>query len=194
MITLTKSESGSKIFTAAEYLELEVKAEERHEYNNGEIIAMTGGTPNHNDIASNLMVVLKLALRGKPYRTFITDQRLWIPELNKFTYPDVMVIAEPMQLLAGRADTVTNPLLIVEVLSQGTRSYDKDAKFAAYRTIASFEEYLLIDQYTLCVEHYARTNTQQWIFREYNKLGDRITLSTISLEINLAEIYENIQF
>ncbi|MEA5619177.1 Uma2 family endonuclease [Cronbergia sp. UHCC 0137] len=192
MITLSRS--GSKIYTAEEYLELEVRAEERHEYNDGEIIAMTGGTPNHNDIASNLMVILKSGLRGKPFRCFITDQRLWIPQLNKFTYPDVMVLSQPMQLMAGRTDTVINPLLIAEVLSLGTRSYDKDAKFAAYRSVASFQEYLLIDQYTVCVEHYAKTEDQQWIFREYKNLGDRMTLSTISLEMSLADLYENIQF
>ncbi|NJL89379.1 MAG: Uma2 family endonuclease [Coleofasciculaceae cyanobacterium SM2_1_6] len=190
MATLTKS----KFYTSEEYLELEVNAEERHEYANGEIIAMTGGTPNHNDLASNLMVILKVGLRGQPFRCFITDQRLWIPQLNKFTYPDVMVLAQPVQLLAGRSDTVINPLLIAEVLSLGTRSYDKDAKFAAYRSIASFQEYLLIDQYTVCVEHYARADDQKWIFREYKNLGDRITLSTISLEVSLADLYENIQF
>jgi len=194
MITLTRSESELKIYTVEEYLEFEVNTEERHEYNDGEIVAMTGGTPNHNDLASNLMVILKVGLRGQPFRCFITDQRLWIPQLGKFTYPDVMVLAQPVQLLAGRSDTVINPLLIAEVLSLGTRSYDKDAKFAAYRSIASFQEYLLIDQYRVCVEHYARADDQRWIFREYQDLGDRIVLSTIPLEVSLADLYENIQF
>ena len=194
LITLSRSESGSKNYTADEYLEFEVNAEDRHEYNDGEIIAMTGGTPNHNDIASNLMVIFKLGLRGKPFRCFITDQRLWIPQLNKFTYPDVMVLAQPVQLLTGRSDTVINPLLIAEVLSLGTRSYDKDAKFAAYRSVASFQEYLLIDQYRVCVEHYAKADDQQWIFREYQALDDRISLSTIALEVSLADLYEDIQF
>jgi Uma2 family endonuclease len=188
------AQTRSKIYTAEEYLEIEVDAEERHEYIDGEIILMTGGTPNHNEIASNLMVLLKLAFKGKPYRTFITDQRLWIPQLNKFTYPDVMVVSQPVQLQAGRTDTVTNPLLIAEVLSQGTRSYDKDGKFVAYRTVPSFQEYLLIDQYTVYVEHYAKTNEQQWIFREYKNLDDRVVLSKVPLEFNLADLYENIQF
>jgi Uma2 family endonuclease len=184
----------SKIYTAREYLEFEVNAEGRHEYIDGEIIPMTGGTPNHNDIASNLLVIFKLALRGKPYRTFITDQRLWIPQLNKFTYPDVMVVSQPMQLQIGRTDTVTNPLLIAEVLSQGTRGYDKEDKFRAYRTIASFQEYLLIDQYAVSVEHYAKINDQQWIFQEYKSLSDSIALAAIPMEIALSDLYENIQF
>ncbi len=190
MIALTQS----KFSTIEEYLEFEVNAEERHEYIDGEIRPMSGGTPNHNDIASNFMVILKLALRGKPYRCFIMDQRLWIPQLNKFTYPDIMVVSQPLQLQTGRTDTVTNPLLIAEVLSQGTRSYDKDGKFAAYRTVPSFQEYLLIDQYTVCIEHYVKTNEQEWIFRESKNLGDRIKLSTIPLEFTLADLYENIQF
>ncbi|MDX2255964.1 MAG: Uma2 family endonuclease [Pseudanabaenaceae cyanobacterium bins.39] len=194
MITITRSESGLKNYTVEEYLDFEASAEERHEYNDGEIVTMTGGTPNHNNLASNLMVVLKMGLRGQPFSCFITDQRLWIPQLNKFTYPDVMVLAQPVDLLTGRSDTVVNPLLIAEVLSLGTRSYDKDAKFAAYRSIASFQEYLLIDQYTVCVEHYAKADDQQrWIFREYKDLGDRIILSTIPVEVSLADLYEDIQ-
>jgi Uma2 family endonuclease len=194
VITLSRSESSPKHYTVEEYLEFEVNAEDRHEYDDGEVIAMTGGTPNHNDIASNLMVLLKVGLRGKPFRCFITDQRLWIPQLNKFTYPDVMVLAQPLELMAGRSDTVINPLLIAEVLSVGTRSYDKDAKFAAYRSIASFKEYLLIDQYRFSVEHYVKADDQQWIFREYQALDDRLTLSTIALGVSLADLYENIQF
>ncbi|AFY72753.1 hypothetical protein Syn7502_00603 [Synechococcus sp. PCC 7502] len=189
-MTLTKS----KIYTATEYLEFEVNAEGRHEYINGEIIPMTGGTPNHNDIASNLLIIIKLALRGKLYRTFITDQRLWIPQLNKFTYPDVMVVSEPIQLQAGRTDSITNPLLIAEVLSQGTRSYDKDEKFTAYRTIASFQEYLLIDQYAPSVEQYTKISNHQWIFREYNNIGEIVALESIPVEIALTDLYQNIQF
>jgi Uma2 family endonuclease len=188
------AQTGSKIYTTEEYLALEVNAEERHEYIAGEMILMTGGTPNHNEIASNLVVILKLALKGKPYRTFITDQRLWIPQFNQFTYPDLMVVSQPMQLQPGRSDTITNPVLIAEVLSSGTRGYDKDEKFAAYRSISSFQEYLLIDQYRVCVEHYLRTNEQQWIFREYKNLADGVMLSSVSLEFFLADLYENIEF
>jgi len=98
-----------RLHTAEEYLELEVNSQERHEFVDGDIRLMTGGTPNHNVIAGNLLVVLKLALRGKPYSTFVTDQRLWIPACNLYTYPDVMVIPQPLELQTGRTDTVTNP-------------------------------------------------------------------------------------
>lgn len=190
MITQTQS----KRYTAEEYLALEVDAEERHEFLDGEIISMTGGTPNHNEIASNFLVILKLALKSQPFRTFITDQRVWIPQMNQFTYPDLIVVPQPLEFQSGRKDTLTNPLLIAEVLSQGTRNYDKDLKFAAYRTIPSFREYILIDQYAVNVEHYAKTNEQEWIFREYKNLTDRVVLSTLPVAFNLTDLYENIQF
>lgn len=190
MITQTQS----KRYTAEEYLALEVDAEERHEFLDGEIISMTGGTPNHNEIASNFLVILKLALKSQPFRTFITDQRVWIPQMNQFTYPDLIVVPQPLEFQSGRKDTLTNPLLIAEVLSQGTRNYDKDLKFAAYRTIPSFREYILIDQYAVNVEHYAKTNEQEWIFREYKHLADRVVLSTLPVAFNLTDLYENIQF
>ena len=184
----------TKTYTAQEYLELEVNSLDRHELINGEIILMAGGSPDHNEIALNLGGALKLALKGKPYRTFSSDQRLLVPQLNNYTYPDLMVVAKPIELQSGRTDTITNPLLIAEVLSKGTRAYDRDEKFAAYRTIPSFQEYLLIDQYRLRVEQYSKTDANKWIFSEYSCAGDRLMLSSISVEILVSDLYENIEF
>ena len=181
-------------YTPDEYLALEVASEVRHEYINGEMIPMAGGTPEHNEIASILNAILRINLRGKPYSIFIADQRLWIPARKLYTYPDVMVIQRPIQLQAGRKDTVINPILIAEVLSQTTKSYDKDEKFSAYRTIPSFQEYLLIDQYRQQIEHYAKSNFKQWIFTEYHHSEDRINLTSIGCEIVLGEIYDGIEF
>jgi Uma2 family endonuclease len=184
----------TKTYKAEEYLEAEVDSQERHEFLNGEIVLMTGGTPNHNEITTNLVVALKLTLKGKPYRTFSSDQRLWIPQLNNYTYPDVMVVAKPIELQSGRTDTITNPLLIAEVLSKGTKAYDRDEKFAAYRSIPSFQEYLLIDQYRLQVEQYSKTEANKWIFSEYGVIGDRLMLTSVQVEIAIADLYENIEF
>jgi Uma2 family endonuclease len=184
----------TKTYTAEEYLEAEVNSLDRHEFINGEIILMAGSSPNHNEIASNLVVPLKLALKGKPYRTFSSDQRLWIPQLNTYTYPDLMVVAKPIELQSGRTDTITNPLLIAEVLSKGTKAYDRDDKFAAYRSIPSFQEYLLIDQYRLRVEQYSKTDANKWIFSEYGVIGDRLMLTSVQVEIAIADLYENIEF
>lgn len=184
----------TKTYTAQQYLELEVNSLDRHEFINGEIILMAGGSPDHNEIALNLGGALKQALKGKPYRTFGSDQRLWIPQLNNYTYPDLIVVAKPIELQPGRTDTITNPLLIAEVLSKGTRAYDRDDKFAAYRSIPSFQEYLLIDQYRIQVQQYSKTDANKWIFSEYSSTGDRLTLNSISVEISVADLYENIEF
>ncbi|MGI0485741.1 Uma2 family endonuclease [Pantanalinema rosaneae CENA516] len=181
-------------YTLEEYLEFEVASEERHEYRNGEVRRMTGGTPNHNDITGNLYILLKLALRGKPYRTFYTDQRLWIPDRNLYTYPDVMVIEEPLQFQAGRNDTLTNPIAIAEVLSKSTQDYDHGEKFSAYRSIETFAEYLLIAQYSIHVEHYVKTAAHQWLFTEYDDPNITLSLRTIEVQIQIADLYEGIEF
>lgn len=181
-----------RTYTREEYLDFEVAAEERHEYVNGEIRPMTGGTPDHNELAINLATLLKSALRGKPYRIFGADQRLWIADRNLYTYPDVMVIEKPLQLQTGRTDTVTNPCFIAEVLSKSTQDYDHGEKFSAYRSIESFREYLLIDQYQICVEHYVKTAANQWLLSEYDDPHTVLSLSTFEAQIELTALYENI--
>jgi Uma2 family endonuclease len=137
----------SKQYSPEEYLELEVQSDIRHEFRDGEIIEMPGGLPNHNRITLNIASALHFAFKGKSYEVFVTDQRLWIPERQIYTYPDVIVMQGELAFQEGRKDTITNPLLIVEVLSKSTQTYDRGDKFAAYRTIPSFQEYLLVDQY-----------------------------------------------
>ena len=183
-----------KNYTPEEYLNLEVLSPERHEYIDGEIRLMTGGTPNHNEIVSNLLVALKLSLKGKPYRTYVTDQRLWIPERNLYTYPDVMVLSSPIQLQEGRTDTVINPCVIAEVLSKSTQDYDRSGKFLAYRTVETFKEYILIDQYRVYVEHYLKTSAHQWLLSEYTDPNFELTLSTVNVKIKIADLYDNIDF
>ncbi|XGV88494.1 MAG: Uma2 family endonuclease [Limnothrix sp. BL-A-16] len=182
------------IITADDYLAQEILAETRNEYRNGVVIPMTGGTPEHNFIAINLITILKFALRGQAYDLALADQRLWISEPNLYTYPDVMVARRPIERKPDRTDTVMNPILIAEVLSKSTAVYDRTEKFAAYRTIASLQNYLLIDQYQPHVELYARTGDQQWLFSEYGQLSDRVLLDAVSVELSLADLYEAIEF
>ena len=148
-------------YSPAEYLELEVNSDIRHEYINGLIIHKTGGTPDHNQLAGNFYAILNFALKRQPYQVFVTDQRLWIPNRKIHTYPDIMVVQTPLVFAEGRKDTIINPVMIAEVLSTSTKGYDKDEKFAAYRTIPSFQEYILIDQYTMHVEQYSKTDNNK---------------------------------
>lgn len=185
---------AKKTYTPEEYIEIEVNSEERHEYINGEIVPMTGGTPNHNQLLLNLSGALNFALKRQPYRAFVAEQRLWIPKKRIYTYPDVMVVQGELQFQSGRRDTIINPVLIAEVLSASTRSYDKDEKFAAYRTIPSFQEYLLIDQYTMHVEQYFKSDRNRWTFSEYDDASETVSLSSVSLQITLADIYDKVEF
>jgi Uma2 family endonuclease len=183
-----------KLYSPEEYLELEINSEERHEYIRGDIIPMTGGTPNHNKIALNLSSALNFALKRQPYDVFVTDQRVWIPEARIHTYPDVMVVAQPLEYAENQRDTLTNPLFIAEVLSKSTRAYDKDDKFTAYRTIPSFQEYLLIDQYRIHLEHYSKTEPHKWVFIEYDNPQAIVSLFSLDFQIEIAEIYDKVDF
>jgi len=181
-------------YTPEEYLEFEINSPERHEYINGEIIPMTGGLPNHNLIIGNLYAALNFLLKREPYFVFVTDQRVWIPKQRIHTYPDIMVVEGALQLQTGRRDTITNPLLIVEVLSKSTQTYDQGNKFKFYRTIPSFQEYILIDQYSIHVEQYYKTESNQWIFSEKDGEESILKFNKISFEIVLADIYNKVDF
>ncbi|MBE9009687.1 Uma2 family endonuclease [Pseudanabaenaceae cyanobacterium LEGE 13415] len=179
--------------TIEEYLEFELNSDERHGYINGNIVLITGGTPDHNELSIALATFLRSGLRGQPYRVFATDQRLWIPEPSLYVYPDVMVLERPIQLQPGRTDTVINPCFIAEVLSKSTQNHDRSEKFLAYRSIESFREYLLIDQYKIQIEHYVKTAANQWLLTLYNDPNAVLTLNAFDVQISIAELYENVE-
>ncbi|WRH67721.1 MAG: Uma2 family endonuclease [Planktothrix sp. GU0601_MAG3] len=181
-------------YSPEEYFQLEETAEFKHEYRDGDIIPITGGTTNHNQIAGNAYFQLKLALRGQKYRLFIGDVRLWIPDYRLYTYPDLMVIKGDVIYHENRTDTVLNPLVIVEVLSQSTGSYDRGDKFKYYRSISEFQEYILIDQYQYSVEQFIKSETGKWQVNFYESADSILTLSTIDFSINLTDIYEQVNF
>ena len=176
------------------YLELEVAAAERHEYIDGEIILMAGGLPNHNTIVGNLYANLLFLLKQKPYRAFFTDQRLWIPQHRIYTYPDVMVMAPPLEYAEGRRDTLINPILIAEVLSASTQDYDQGGKFAAYRTMPTFQEYLLLSQTEVAAQHYVKVAPRQWTLIDYEDPEATIALAGIKCDIKLVDLYDKVEF
>lgn len=181
-------------YTPEEYLALEEQAEYKSEYYDGEIIPMTGGTTNHNEIAGNLYATLKFGLRKKPYKVYIGDVRLWIPRHRVYTYPDVMVIKdEPIYADKGTT-TVTNPLLIIEVLSKSTQNYDQGEKFNYYRSIPEMQEYILVSQNNFNVMQYSKTKDNKWLLSEYEAEEATIEFSSIDFKIELAEIYTGVDF
>ncbi len=183
-----------RYYTPEEYLKLEEVAEYKSEYIDGQIIPMAGGTTNHNRIALNLSAALNFAFRQQDYEVFIGDLRLWIPKLRIFTYPDVMIVAGEPEYFNNRTDTIVNPQVIVEVLSKSTKGYDREDKFEAYRTIDSFQEYLLIDQTRIHVEQYSKTGKKQWSLYEYDEEDEAISLATVNFQILLTDLYNKVKF
>lgn len=187
-------QTKQKYYSPEEYLALEEAAEYKSEYIDGEIFPMAGGTTNHNQVAGNFYAELTFAFKKLDYRVFINDVRLWIPERRLYTYPDVMVIAGEPEYVDERTDIITNPKIIVEVLSKSTQGYDRSDKFEAYRTIPTFEEYLLFDQTKIYIEQYSKTANKRWSFREYDLEDQAITLTSVELEIALEDIYNKVKF
>lgn len=185
--------ADTKTYSVQEYLDLETASDIRHEYCNGEIIEMAGSTPNHNRIVASLCSILRFGLKGQPYDVFVTDQRLWIPNAKRYTYPDIMVVPDPLVLQEGRTDTVTNPILLAEVLSKSTRNSDRGDKFYAYRTIPSAIEYLTIDQDKPHVEHWRKTD-RGWLLQDIDGLDKRLNLEAIAVELELADLYDKVNF
>jgi Uma2 family endonuclease len=181
-------------YTPEEYLELEEKADYKNEYRDGEIISMTGGTTNHNKLALNLATGLNVALNDLDYEIYIGDVKLWIPRYREFTYPNVMVIEGQPVYYSTNTTIVTNPVLIVEVLSKSTKDYDRGDKFLYYRSIPEFKEYILIDQTKYYVMQYVKTSENQWILTEYETEDALINLSSINVELSLKQLYKKVNF
>src|ERR671932_1365456 len=183
-----------RYYSTEEYLALEEAADYKSEYIDGEIVPMAGGSTNHNQIAGNFYAELSFAFKKLDYRVFMSDVRLWIPQRRIYTYPDVMVVVGEPEYYKNRTDTITNPRVIIEVLSASTKGYDRSKKFETYRTIPTFEEYLLIDQTRRYIEHFSKTDKKRWSFCEYDESDDAIALSSVSFEISLADIYNKVNF
>ncbi|OCQ99004.1 hypothetical protein BCD64_23480 [Nostoc sp. MBR 210] len=181
-------------YTPEEYLQLEEAAEYKSEYIDGQIIPMAGGTVNHARISLNLGSVLNFAFRQQNYEVFVGDVRLWISQKRIYTYPDVMIIAGEPEFFNNRQDIITNPQIIVEVLSKSTKNYDYEDKFAAYRTIPTFQEYLLIDQYRVHVEQFSKIGKKQWNLREYDEEDNAIAFASVPFEISLQDLYNKVNF
>ncbi|MDS3861008.1 Uma2 family endonuclease [Thermosynechococcaceae cyanobacterium BACA0444] len=172
------------------YLALEETARERHEYIDGEIRLMPGGTRNHCKLGIWLCVLLTLAIDSQPYEVYNGDMRLWIPQRNAYTYPDLTIVPQPSETQPGRDDVVINPVLIAEVLSKSTQAYDRGEKFAIYKAIPTLQEYLLIDQYQVEVWQFIKQPDGQWQEIILSGLDATLTLTFANVTIQLADLYQ----
>jgi len=180
-----------RYLSVEEYLTLEEGSNLRHEYFDGEMLAMSGGSRNHNQIAQNLTREFD-HLRSSGCRAYVTDLRLNTPA-GLFTYPDVMLICGPAKLTPHNPETVTNPVLIAEVLSDSTRDYDRTQKFDLYREIAALRDYLLIDQYSIDVAHRYLAG-MRWESKRYTKREDVFKLTGVEVTLHVDALYELVDF
>lgn len=178
--------------TPETYLELERQADYKSEYLNGEIYAMGGASPRHVLIVTNVVAELRNQLKNRPCTVYSTDLRLRVSPKGLYTYPDVVVVCNTPQFSDPHRDTLTNPTVIVEVLSQSTKDYDRGEKFEQYRTIVSLQEYVLIAQDKPQVEHFVRQSDGAWWRSETYRLEDTVELTAIGCHLKLAEVYDKI--
>lgn len=173
----------------AAYLEAERGAETRHEYLRGEVYAMAGGSPEHARLAAAVSGELRAALRGKPCAVFSSDLRVRIEETDRTTYPDVTVVCGERRASAVDPDALTNPTLIVEILSDSTEGDDRGEKFAHYRRIASLQEYVLVSQRARRVEVFRRT-AEGWTLHEAGP-SERLRLASIEATLSVDDLYRD---
>lgn len=181
-------------YTVDEYLAIDNQSQLKNEYIDGEILPMTGGTTNHNLIAGNFYIYLRVNMRGKKTAIFINDVRLWIARYQVYTYPDVMVMQNTPVYEGDNKTTVINPLLIVEVLSKPTKNYDQGDKFDFYRSIPDLQEYIMIDQYKYFVKQFTKNSQNQWVLTDHESIDNIMQLSSINLSVPLQNIYEEVDF
>lgn len=180
--------------TPEEYLRRERLAEDKSEYLNGEIFAMTGASRQHNRITINISSSLNLQLKGRPCETYAVDMRVKVRASGLYTYPDVAVVCGDPQFEDEYVDTLLNPTLLVEVLSQSTERYDRIAKTSYYRTIDSLTEHLLVAQDEIRLEQYVKRPNGQWLLSEYRELDGAVELTSIGCELRLSDVYDRITF
>ena len=175
------------------YFAMEEASEYKSEYYHGEIFAMTGASFNHNLISGNIFPSLHTSLRGSTCFIFASGMRVQVDQEKHYTYPDMSVVCEKIDFANGRDDTIKNPVVIFEILSESTKDYDRGSKFKAYRKINALKDYILIDQYSFYVEYFHKNEDGKWVLDEYNNLKDICKIESIDIELSLDTIYDRVK-
>ena len=187
------SANPKHFLTAAEYLAFERKSEERHEYYDGEIFAMSGASRRHNLVTVNISGELRQQLKGRPCETYSADMRVFVPATGLYTYPDVVVVCGEPQFQDDEFDTLLNPTVIIETLSPSTERYDRGQKFWHYRSIASLQHYVLAAQDEYCVDCYTKEADGRWFLHDARALAhDTVELTAIQCRLAMSEIYDKV--
>lgn len=185
---------STRRLTEAEYLAAERAADTKSEFFEGEVFAMSGGSPVHSLIATNLLTALNNRLKSRKCVPFNSDLRLKVEASGLVTYPDVSVVCGPLHFTDAEEDTVTNPTLVAEVLSDTTEAWDRGKKFENYRLMPSLKEYLLVSQRHPHIEQFVRQGSEEWRLREASGLDASLTLGALRISLPLAEVFARVEF
>ena len=178
--------------TQEEYLAFEREADIKHEYCNGQLYAMSGASRAHNLISLNIAGELRAQLKGRPCEVYMSEMRVLVDAARSYRYPDVVVACDVPRFQDDVFDTLLNPTVIVEVLSQSTEARDWGEKFAEYAQLVSLRDYVLVSQKTVRVEHYFRQGTR-WVSRDCRDLAEVLQLESINCALPLRDIYEKVK-
>jgi Uma2 family endonuclease len=185
----------TQTYSVAEYLRLERKTGRKYAFYDGQIEPMAGGTISHNRVTRNMLLLLSNFLRSKPeYEAFGSDQKIYLPKFNFYVYPDAVVVTGEPVVTDQVADAITNPLLIVETLSQSTERYDRGQKFVEYQSLPSFKEYVLLRQDAPEAYLHFREAPDLWRTSEVAGLDAQLHLRSIDAHLALADVYYKVQF
>jgi Uma2 family endonuclease len=179
--------------SAADYLTIERNATEKHELLQGQVVAMAGASLAHNEIVANVLGNIKAFLKKKPCRVYPSDLRVHIKSKETFTYPDVTIVCGKPEMLDDQFDTITNPAVIVEVMSRSTQQTDRGSKFFFYMQIPSLKEYILISSTGLFVQTALRQPDGSWKFEEITDINASLPVTSINHQIALSEIYDHVE-
>jgi Uma2 family endonuclease len=177
----------ARVASVAEYLALEANSDAKHEYLGGIVVAMAGASPRHNVIATNVATILAQQLASTPCRVFNSDQRVRVEETGAYVYPDVTVACDAPRFTDERPRSLTNPMVVVEVLSPSTERLDRGSKLAHYRRLASVREVILVEPNERRVEHYRRLDGGRWLITDVTE--GAIALDAVAVELSLDEVY-----
>ena len=177
-----------------EYLALERRSEYKSEYFAGEIFAMAGASERHVSIVANLMYMLVGQLKDRPCKAYANDLRLKVSPTGLYTYPDILVVCGAPCFADERKDTLLNPMVLMEVLSESTEAYDRGKKFDHYRALTSVSDYLLVSQDQHKIEHFVRQPDNRWLFSAYTTLDDVVDIPSIACALPLRDVYDKVEF
>lgn len=178
--------------TPEEYLAIERKAEIKSEYYQGEMFAMSGASREHVVISGNINGELHQHFKDRPCESYQSDMRVKVDATGLYTYPDVIAVCGEPRFEDSHVDTLLNPVVVFEVLSDSTESYDRGKKASHYRTVDSLKEHILVSQHDCRVEQMVRQDGSQWLLTELTSLEQTLKLTSIDAEIPLSEIYRKV--